>query len=182
MSQSRIRSKRAVRVVAMSLAFGILLCAPLAAKELPPISARCCLPLNWRRCCKKPMTRRRRARLPRHSQVVPRGPNATIKTTVIEQEKAFPVRSFSLSMWTHRPAVAKDNFNKLTTFFGPSTPLPGIGDAAYRDSGYAVHVVKGNVRYYINMIPIELPRKRKATERPRRVGSRATLTGPGHGV
>jgi hypothetical protein len=53
------------------------------------------------------------------------------------------------------PAVAKDTFNKLNAFFGPSTPVPGIGDAAYRDSGYAVHVVKGKVRYYINMIPIE---------------------------
>lgn len=55
------------------------------------------------------------------------------------------------------PAVAKDNFNKLTTFFGSlgtNTPLPGLGDAAYRDSGYAIHVVKGKVRYYINIIPI----------------------------
>jgi hypothetical protein len=32
---------------------------------------------------------------------------------------------------------------------------PGIGDAAYRDSGYAVHVVKGKVRYYITMITME---------------------------
>ena len=52
------------------------------------------------------------------------------------------------------PAVAKDTFSKLSAFFGPNTAVAGIGDAAYRDSNYAIHILKGKVRYYINIIPI----------------------------
>ncbi len=52
------------------------------------------------------------------------------------------------------PAVAKDTFDKLTIFYGfsgPNTPVSGIGDVAYRDSKNAIHVLKGNVRYFINV-------------------------------
>jgi hypothetical protein len=28
------------------------------------------------------------------------------------------------------PAVAKDTFNKLSAFYAPNTPLPGVGDVA----------------------------------------------------
>jgi hypothetical protein len=52
------------------------------------------------------------------------------------------------------PAVARDNFTKLSKFFGNSTPVTGVGDAAYRDSNYALHVLMGKARYYINIIPI----------------------------
>lgn len=49
------------------------------------------------------------------------------------------------------PAQAKATFEKLSTFF-PATSKPGgIGDAAYVDEGYAIHVLKGNVRYYISV-------------------------------
>jgi hypothetical protein len=51
-------------------------------------------------------------------------------------------------------AAAKDNFAKLKMWFGPPTPVAGVGDEAYRDSNYAIHVQKGRVRYYINMVPI----------------------------
>jgi hypothetical protein len=50
--------------------------------------------------------------------------------------------------------AAKDNFAKLKMWFGPNTPVAGIGEDAYRDSNYAIHVQKGKVRYYINMVPI----------------------------
>lgn len=72
-------------------------------------------------------------------------------------------------------AVAKDTFDKLSAFYAPNTPVPGVGDAAYRDSGDAVHVLKGKVRYYINITPTA--RKRKSNERPRPVGGRQLWAG-----
>lgn len=56
------------------------------------------------------------------------------------------------------PAAAKDVFTKVKAFFemglGPSTPVGGLGDAAYRDTNYALHVLKGPAHYAINFIPM----------------------------
>jgi len=42
-------------------------------------------------------------------------------------------------------------FAKLKTFCSPTTPASGIGDEAYFDKEGALHVRKGNVRFYINV-------------------------------
>ena len=91
------------------------------------------------------------------------GAECTYKNDSYRTGKGLPRKVVLIVHVDASPSVAKNTFNKLSEFFGPSTPVPGIGDAAYRDSGYAVHVVKGNVRYYINMIPIETytPEKEK---------------------
>jgi len=52
------------------------------------------------------------------------------------------------------PAAAKETFNKLSVFYGPNKPVAGNWDSAYLDSKHAIHVQKGNVRYYINLNPI----------------------------
>ncbi len=42
-------------------------------------------------------------------------------------------------------------FAKLKVFYSPNTPASGIGDEAYFDQEGALHVRKGNVRFYINI-------------------------------
>jgi hypothetical protein len=42
-------------------------------------------------------------------------------------------------------------FAKLKVFYSPNTPASGIGDEAYFDREGALHVRKGNVRFYINI-------------------------------
>lgn len=42
-------------------------------------------------------------------------------------------------------------FAKLKVFYSPNTPASGIGDEAYFDKEGALHVRKGNVRFYINI-------------------------------
>ncbi len=42
-------------------------------------------------------------------------------------------------------------FAKLSGYYGPNTPASGIGDEAYFDKEGALHVRKGNVRFYINI-------------------------------
>ena len=68
--------------------------------------------------------------------------------------KGLPRKVVFIVYVDRSPAVAQDNFTKLSKFFGTNTPVTGVGDAAYRDSNYALHVLKGKVRYYINIIPI----------------------------
>lgn len=49
-------------------------------------------------------------------------------------------------------AQAKQTFDSLSLWFAPKSK-PAIGDEAYIDSGHAIHVRKGKVRYYISLEP-----------------------------
>lgn len=51
------------------------------------------------------------------------------------------------------PAVAKQTFDKLSMWFVPKSK-PSIGDSAYIDARNAIHVLKGKVRYYISIDPV----------------------------
>jgi hypothetical protein len=48
------------------------------------------------------------------------------------------------------PAEAKQTFDKLSMWFPAKSKPTGIGDAAYIDKEGAVHVLKGNVRFFIS--------------------------------
>jgi hypothetical protein len=48
-------------------------------------------------------------------------------------------------------SVSADLFSKLSKFYGPPTAVAGLGDEAYFDANHALHVRKGNVRFYINL-------------------------------
>jgi hypothetical protein len=52
------------------------------------------------------------------------------------------------------PSVAADLFARLSKFYGPPTPITGLGDEAYFDAAHALHARKGKVRFYINLDPI----------------------------
>jgi hypothetical protein len=52
------------------------------------------------------------------------------------------------------PSAAADLFAKLSKFYGTPTPITGLGDEAYFDKDHALHVRKGQVRFYINLDPI----------------------------
>ncbi len=52
------------------------------------------------------------------------------------------------------PAAAKELFARLSMFYGPPTPVKGLGDEAYFDSRHALHARKGKVRIYINLDPL----------------------------
>jgi len=50
-------------------------------------------------------------------------------------------------------ATAKQTFEKLQLWFPAKPNPPHIGDAAYIDKSDAIHVLKGKVRFYINVTP-----------------------------
>jgi hypothetical protein len=49
------------------------------------------------------------------------------------------------------PSDAADLFARLSKFFGPPTPVTGVGDQAYFDKHHGLHVLKGRLRFYIAM-------------------------------
>lgn len=51
----------------------------------------------------------------------------------------------------HSPSEATATFQRLSMFYQPGTKVSGIGDSAYLDKFGAIHVLKGKVRYYIDM-------------------------------
>jgi len=53
------------------------------------------------------------------------------------------------------PSTAADLFSKLSKFFGPQTPITGLGDEAYLDRQHGLHVRKGKVRFFINLEPMD---------------------------
>ncbi len=53
------------------------------------------------------------------------------------------------------PSAAADLFAKLSKFYGPQTPVTGLGDEAYFDGQHALHVRKGKVRFYLNLAPMD---------------------------
>lgn len=50
-------------------------------------------------------------------------------------------------------AHATQTFNKLAAFYKPKSK-PAIGDSAYTDANGAIHVLKGSVRYFIDIEPV----------------------------
>ena len=44
-------------------------------------------------------------------------------------------------------------FLRLTKFYKTTTPVSGLGDEAYFDDAHGLHVRKGNVRLFFNLIP-----------------------------
>lgn len=48
-------------------------------------------------------------------------------------------------------AQATDLFARLKMFYSPPTPVAGIGDDTYFDPQHAIHVRKGQVRYYLQL-------------------------------
>jgi hypothetical protein len=48
------------------------------------------------------------------------------------------------------PAEATATFEKLSAWYPASSKPAGIGDSAYIDKSHAIHVLKGNVRFFIS--------------------------------
>lgn len=47
-------------------------------------------------------------------------------------------------------AAAADLFAKLSKYF-PGTPVNGVGDQAYIDKNHGIHILKGRVRFFLEM-------------------------------
>jgi hypothetical protein len=48
------------------------------------------------------------------------------------------------------PSAATELFAKLKMFYSPPTPVSGLGDEAYFDPKYGLHIRKSNVRFFLS--------------------------------
>jgi hypothetical protein len=53
------------------------------------------------------------------------------------------------------PSAATELFAKLGKFYSPQTSIAGLGDEAYFDPQHALRVRKGEVRFYLNLDPVD---------------------------
>ncbi len=50
-------------------------------------------------------------------------------------------------------AQARETYDNLSLWLSPKAKVAGTWDVAYMDDNHAIHVLKGKVRYYINIVP-----------------------------
>ena len=75
------------------------------------------------------------------------GTDCTYKRSKDARERKVVLRGYV----DPSPSAAADLFARLSKFFGPPTPITGVGDQAYFDKHHGLHVLKGKVRFYIAM-------------------------------
>jgi hypothetical protein len=73
------------------------------------------------------------------------GTDCTYKRSKDARERKLVFRAYV----DPSPSDAADLFARLSKFFGPPTPIIGVGDQAYLDQHHGLHVLRGKVRFYI---------------------------------
>jgi hypothetical protein len=84
---------------------------------------------------------------PRPFPNTPEGTDCTYKRSKDPRERKLVFRAYV----DPSPSAAADLFARLSKFFGPPTPITGVGDQAYFDKHHGLHVLTGKVRFYIAM-------------------------------
>ena len=75
------------------------------------------------------------------------GTDCTYKRSKDARERKLVFRAYVDPL----PSAAADLFARLSKYFGPPTPITGVGDQAYFDKNHGLHVLTGKVRFYIAM-------------------------------
>jgi hypothetical protein len=70
------------------------------------------------------------------------------------------------------PSASTDLFAKLSKFYRPATPVPGIGDEAYFDPQHAIHVRQGKVRFYLHLDPVDAQTEKQMKDLATRAAAR----------
>jgi hypothetical protein len=149
MSYLRIINLRALPP-AIFLAFAVLSNNPaLRAKDVPPDACAMLPATQLAKVLKQSFSPPTKSTAPAAFHDSPTGTDCTYKTgNGLHRTVLFRIYVES------SPAAAKETFNKLSIFYGPNKAVAGKWDSAYLDSRHAIHVQKGNVRYYFNLNPI----------------------------
>jgi hypothetical protein len=139
-----LRSSLAALVIAP-----IFNAAALRAKEPPPDTCSLLPPSQLQRIFDQPFGEPDRSKAPAAYPGQPSGTECDYQT-----QKGFTRKVVFIAYVDPSAAQAKQTYEKLSMWFAPRSKPAGIGDSAYIDDNHAIHVLKGRVRYYINIIPI----------------------------
>jgi len=143
-----LRFPLCVLSIALSLAFFLLAlhANPAAAKDLPSDICSLLGPQQLQKTLGQPFGPAQKNTAP------PAYPGQQPGTNCHYTGQKSSSQDVILIVYVDRsPAEAKQTFDKLSAWFPATTKPSGIGDSAYIDSGHAIHVLKGTVRYYITV-------------------------------
>lgn len=139
-----------VRCVLAALVMAPLFNAPILAAKEPPSDTCSLLPASQlQTTLKQPFGAPQRSTAPAAYPGLPSGTECDYLSP-----QGFARMVVFIAYVDPSSALAKQTFEKLSMWFAPKSKPAGIGDSAYIDNSYAIHVLKGRVRYYINIVPI----------------------------
>jgi len=134
--------------VALTIAFFLLAFHPnpAAAKDLPSDICSLLAPEQLQKTLGQPFGAPKKATAP--SPYI--GLNSGTNCQFTGQKSGSQGVTFIVYV-DHSPAEAKQTFEKLSAWYPAISKPTGIGDSAYIDKSHAIHVLKGSVRYFINV-------------------------------
>jgi hypothetical protein len=119
---------------------------PAAAKDLPSDICSLLAPEQLQKTLGQPFGAPQKATAPSPY----RGLNSGTNCQYTSQKNGSQGVTFIVYV-DHSPEEAKQTFEKLSAWYPAISKPTGIGDSAYIDKSHAIHVLKGSVRYFIEV-------------------------------
>jgi hypothetical protein len=134
--------------IAMTLAFFLLTLHenPATAKDLPSDICSLLAAQQLQKTLGQPFGAPEKATAPSPY----RGLNSGMNCRFTGQKSSSQGVTFIVYV-DHSPEEAKQTFEKLSAWYPAISKPSGIGDSAYIDKSHAIHVLKGSVRYFIDV-------------------------------
>jgi len=135
-------------LIALTIAFLLLAFHPnpAAGKDLPSDICSLLAPQQLQKTLGQPFGAPQKATAPSPY----RGLNSGTNCQYTSQKNGSQGVTFIVYV-DHSPAEAKQTFEKLSAWYPAISKPSGIGDSAYIDKSHAIHVLKGSVRYFIDV-------------------------------
>jgi hypothetical protein len=134
--------------IALALAFFLLAFYPnpAGAKDLPSDVCSLLAPQQLQKTLGQPFGAPQKATAPSPYK----GLNSGTNCQFTGQKSSSQGVTFIIYV-DHSPEEAKQTFEKLSAWYPAISKPTGIGDSAYIDKSHAIHVLKGSVRYFIEV-------------------------------
>jgi hypothetical protein len=142
-----MKSHLAVTHMVLTLVF-FLASISDSAKVLPPDACSLLTPTQLEKILGQPFELSDRTLAPATAQGQPAGRECDYTA-----QKGGSRKVVLIAFVDGSAAQAREIYDKLSLWLSPKSKVAGTWDVAYMDDNHAIHVLKGKVRYYINIVP-----------------------------
>jgi hypothetical protein len=141
------KPRSAVLLTVLALAF-FLASVSASAKALPPDACSLLTPTQLQRILSQPFELSDRSLAPAAAPGEPTGRECDYAA-----QKGGSRKVVFIAFVDGSSVQARATYDKLSLWLSPKAKVAGTWDVAYMDDNHAIHVLKGKVRYYINIVP-----------------------------
>jgi hypothetical protein len=141
------KSRLAVLLPVLALVF-FLASISDSAKALPPDACSLLTPTELERVLGQPFELSDRSLAPASAPGQPGGRECDYTA-----QKGVSRKVVLIAFVDGSAAQARETYDKLSLWLSPKAKVAGTWDVAYMDDNHAIHVLKGKVRYYVNIVP-----------------------------